>query len=878
MAGGQPVQDTCQTGNISMYSTPRNISISGGTHTLVNGSSYTLHNVTTDRQWIKDLQNHTAPGAFHNSGERYDAPKCHPDTRVAVIKDIMDWVRDPNRVEQFLWIYGPAGSGKSSIAQTIAELCEAEGILASDYFFSRTAPGRNRETNLIATLACQLITTIPRICVYMEAAINRDPLIFSRSLSLQLDSLILDPLNQLVASSHGSPSQDKPYPFLVIIDGLDECGKPESQRYILSSIYSALQKSAAQLVFIIASRPEQVIRDTFNGDLHSRTRSLVLDDKYLPHDDIWVCLESKFLEIRQKHPLAKYLPSDWPSSSDISYLVSKASGQFIYVSTVMKFIESPRDRPTDRLKIIRNASPPGNNVPFAELDELYKLILGSIEPSKLEQVLDIFALILTCAELDNTFLLLHGMEIVEEFLGCQDGDLTLLLSDLHSIVYIRNSGQLSLFHASLGDFFRDRNRSGDYFIDMGAYAIKLIKICAGHIVRTLEARSTNFFIIYSKSQLTVSLEISPKIHVVDSRGFFFASKAFVQLFTLANHDETLLRELSFFPIDLFIISAYPTFEMYEYFPLLLEWIHDQDIELHRVYNAHYNKFLRQRVLRWTDENRGSPAQYSVLTALTLKVKHDSESVVSFFLRKLHDAEPWGYMIPYRLALRDDFFSNSGANTDLSGTEDCICRLIKIASEPDESGRRWVDTSKYVQLAKLLFEMYKLMGFSPLDVKPGHECAEDVEDEMIGLELLSTTLDLIPNEPSLVEYLMDGDVRVLVRYGDPESKRIHPLAGSYIQEYQRSQIVPEAMNTKVVTEVMNTKVVTEAINTKVVPEAMDTKVVTEAMNTKVVPEAMNTKVVTETMNTKVVPEAVNTKAVPEAMNTKVVPKRRRRFWH
>lgn len=72
------------------------------------------------------------------------------------------------------------------------------------------------------------------------------------------------------------------------------------------------------------------------------------------------------------------------------------------------------------------------------------------------------------------------------------------------------------------------------------------------------------------------------------------------------------------------------------------------------------------------------------------------------------------------------------------------------------------------------------GFSPLDVKPGHECAEDVEDEMIGLELLSTTLDLIPNEPSLVEYLMDGDVRVLVRYGDPESKRIHPLAGSYIQ--------------------------------------------------------------------------------------------------
>lgn len=33
-------------------------------------------------------------GALHNSAERYDAPKCHPQTREVVLKEIMDWIMD----------------------------------------------------------------------------------------------------------------------------------------------------------------------------------------------------------------------------------------------------------------------------------------------------------------------------------------------------------------------------------------------------------------------------------------------------------------------------------------------------------------------------------------------------------------------------------------------------------------------------------------------------------------------------------------------------------------------------------------------------------------------------------------------------------------
>lgn len=221
---------------------------------------------------MEHLHRHAAIGAFHNSRERRDAPKCHPHTRMAVINEIMEWVTDSLRPERFLWIYGPAGSGKSSIAQTIAEYCEARGFLASDYFFSRMTPGRNTDVNLIPTLACQLTVSIPDICVHMAAAIDHDSLIFSRSLSTQLDALVVRPLTQWMLSNQ--IDKDKVRPNLIIIDGLDECQPPDSQRHILSSLHSVCRNSSIPLVFLIASRPEQVIRDMFNGELHPRRADL----------------------------------------------------------------------------------------------------------------------------------------------------------------------------------------------------------------------------------------------------------------------------------------------------------------------------------------------------------------------------------------------------------------------------------------------------------------------------------------------------------------------------------------------------------------------------------------------------------------------------
>jgi hypothetical protein len=96
---------------------------------------------------------------------------------------------DVNKVALFLWLYGPAGAGKSAIAQTIVEL------LAAAFSLSRNAAGCNDKTRLVATLIYQLIKSIPEIRAHVLEAVEQDPALFSYSIGAQIQALIVKPLN-----------------------------------------------------------------------------------------------------------------------------------------------------------------------------------------------------------------------------------------------------------------------------------------------------------------------------------------------------------------------------------------------------------------------------------------------------------------------------------------------------------------------------------------------------------------------------------------------------------------------------------------------------------------------------------------------------------
>jgi hypothetical protein len=372
-----------------------------------------------------------------------------------------------------MWIYGPAGSGKSAIAQTIAEICEREGITIASFFFSRTVAERNNEKSLIPTLAYQIYLAIPEISDFITNAVEHDPTIFSRSLDAQIRALMIEPLSS-------APLQLTPK--LIIIDGLDECVSAKAQKCILQALAAAASQLNDSVRFLVASRPEQVIRTSFNAPSLSRmTMGVPLDETYKPNADIETFLISSFLGIKNDHPSGAFLPEIWPPEGVVDTLVTKSSGQFIYASTVMKFVESHHHRPNDRLKIILGVSKPGDDAPFAELDAVYRHVLSTISPCNREKVFEVLAfLILTSSaprsiSVDGVSVFYHYLRrTVERILRYEQGDLYIYFLDMQSIVFVpehtahwENAQELRFYHASFPDFLLDQSRSGEYFIDIG---------------------------------------------------------------------------------------------------------------------------------------------------------------------------------------------------------------------------------------------------------------------------------------------------------------------------------------------------------------------------------------------------------------------------
>ena len=377
---------------------------------------------------------------------RFPPPRCHPQTREKVLKTITDWVNDPLARQRIIWLNGPAGAGKSAIAQTIAGRCSGEQLAAS-FFFLRNSSDRGTATRLFTTLAWQLAQNIPELLSYIESAIKTEPLFPTKSLDIHFDCLIIQPLRELL--------RDKPdfclQKSLVVIDGVDECAPDRDQMVFLRLIGDTLSKTHIPLRFLICSRPEAHIQAVFESEVMAGiTRAISLNDQFGPDDDIRRYLEDELARICAEHKLSAL---EWPPGKALDQLVSKSSGQFIYASTVVKFIDDIYDDPRERLDIVLKTRPVNSVSPFAELDELYIQILSQQPNTRLLR--DLFTLIIALRE--------PNVKFVCQRLRIKQEQLERKLLRLRSLVRISRH-DVTTYHLSLHDFFLDKKRAGKYFI------------------------------------------------------------------------------------------------------------------------------------------------------------------------------------------------------------------------------------------------------------------------------------------------------------------------------------------------------------------------------------------------------------------------------
>lgn len=308
-----------------------NTTVTGGYFTDVRGDHYTIQGDlavnSESEKGISILEAASALGATHDSYERYPPPKCHPGTRRTALQAIDSWMDEMEKKCRYLasvpssapgppgktitqgrslWLHRPAGAGKSAVAQTVSEIYIDRNQLVGSFFSSRGVPRRDTIRHLFPTIAYQIAMRVPGMRSRICSAVESDPSIFAKSPESQIHHLIVLPFQSLVLSE---PEKSSHAPFLLILDGLDECGNQDVQCNILHHTADLLYKHGLPLCFLIVSRPESYIKrvlrsDTFCSYGTAEEVSLYADGNFVEtQDDVRAFLLGEFDRIyhSEKH-------------------------------------------------------------------------------------------------------------------------------------------------------------------------------------------------------------------------------------------------------------------------------------------------------------------------------------------------------------------------------------------------------------------------------------------------------------------------------------------------------------------------------------------------------------------------------------------------
>src|ERR1700723_1390810 len=103
-----------------------------------------------------------------------DRQKCLKGTRIEVLETVENWIHKISN-RRVYWLNGVAGSGKTTIALSLAERVFAGGDLGGTFFCSRDFPDRRDLHFIFPTLAFQLAYKYPTFRAHLVETIKSNP-------------------------------------------------------------------------------------------------------------------------------------------------------------------------------------------------------------------------------------------------------------------------------------------------------------------------------------------------------------------------------------------------------------------------------------------------------------------------------------------------------------------------------------------------------------------------------------------------------------------------------------------------------------------------------------------------------------------------------
>jgi hypothetical protein len=357
------------------------------------------------------------------------------------------------------WLNGVAGTGKTTIARSVAHGASEKKQLGASFFFSRSAADRRHIAAVIPTIVYQIAISNPSLRGLICDAIESDPDVRDKALSVQSKVLLSETLKGYSSAS--------PMTMLIVLDALDECDKDNGREGgdLIPILLRCTSLLSFRVKIFITSRPELPIQNMFSQpSIRGPTFKLVLHsdiETHIVQADIRHYLQHHFHELS----VARLHGIIFPSEETLEELVSKADTLFIYAATILRYISDEDEDPVMQLKHIMENKSDERPYQYKLLDDLYLQILLKASETSGNSIKHTFSLrqVLSVIVLAQDPLLPSSVAVLANI---EEVRVATILKRLSSLLIFNVAAPVRLFHPSFPDFITDSGRclNGNFLV------------------------------------------------------------------------------------------------------------------------------------------------------------------------------------------------------------------------------------------------------------------------------------------------------------------------------------------------------------------------------------------------------------------------------
>ncbi|CAG7848652.1 SubName: Full=Uncharacterized protein {ECO:0000313/EMBL:CCA70611.1} [Serendipita indica DSM 11827] len=379
-------------------------------------------------------------------GNRHDT--CLKGTRVDILESIRRWATDSQALP-ILWLTDVAGSGKSTVAKTLAIEWKEQGLLGGCFFFYGNQPETAKSDHFCETLAAQLGNNQPQLQNKIIQGIKDiGPSLLMAAFEEQWNKLIISALDNTT--------------IIFVIDGLDECNERD-RKTILRSLRASIPQEVRKMKVLVTSRPENDIAQ-FLEPYRSHTESL--HDKRLQANqaDIAAYVRGRLNDLIQSSVLQQ---------ADVEILSERVKCLFLLASTACNAIADAK-APDAILKTLLD---PKRNV-LQDINRLYSTILakacgsthltGTAAHKEREVTMRVLAAIMAAI----TPLTIPSIDAI---LGISVTNR--VVKSLSSVLLVESDQTVFVAHQTFTEYLEDDSVSGEFAVDRASAHVLMAKGC-----------------------------------------------------------------------------------------------------------------------------------------------------------------------------------------------------------------------------------------------------------------------------------------------------------------------------------------------------------------------------------------------------------------